>query len=95
MGDLFRQALQFARYALKLETATTAGRINALGLVFATALVGASAAIDLLQALVRICKPGYTAGLPSTMGLFALFLAGTVLCVAVLARADFRGGQKR
>ncbi len=85
--------IEFARYAMRTETMTVAGRVNLVGLVGLFLLVvGAGGLFDLIQVIVRIWKSDYETGLPSLQSflwVYALLLLGCVAILA-LARSDRR-----
>lgn len=85
MKDRVAQALAFARHAIDSEVNTRAGRLNGLLIVLGFVVIVISGATDLLQVVIRIWKPAYTTGLPSAVGLFAIWLTAGLICVASIA----------
>lgn len=90
MGPELREIAQFAKEALKLETMTTPGKVNSLGMLFAFALLVALGLPDILQTLVRIFDDDYTTGLPAFEVLFGMYIALVLICVAMLLLLERR-----
>jgi hypothetical protein len=82
--DWTREAIAFARHALESEKDTPAGRLNAIWMVPSLAVVAGAGIFDALQALVRVWKPHYSAGLPSGLALFAVWAGSSLLCIALV-----------
>jgi hypothetical protein len=79
--DWTGEAIRFARHAIKAETETRAGQLNAIWMVLSLAVVVTAGLPDLLQAVVRIWEPTYTTGLPSGLALFGIWAGASLLCV--------------
>jgi len=90
LKDWLYAVLDLARQSVRREAFTPAGRINLVGILIAlggTFLLGAA---DLVQIVVRIFRPEYSSGLPSSLWLLGLAFLTLLGCVAILAAAEKR-----
>ena len=98
MKAALQGARRLGKAVLEAERLTHSGRINALGMVLAFVIVIAVGIIDVMQAIVRAFRPGYTTGLPGVFTFFVAFLVFVLLCVVIVMRLDpeaRRSGARR
>jgi hypothetical protein len=90
MGKYLKLVSQHIGTALRLESLTPAGRLNFSLVALALAIVVATGALDLAQAVIRAWKPHYESGLPSTLTFFEVWLVAMLLCILIIAGAQRR-----
>jgi hypothetical protein len=88
LGKYLKLVSQHIGTALRLESLTPAGRVNFSLVAIALAIVVATGALDLAQAIIRAWKPHYETGLPSTLTFFEAWLVAMLLCVLIIASAQ-------
>jgi len=74
--------------AIATEAMSIAGRINVLGMTMVFAVVAADGVLDVIQALVRIWRPGYSAGNPPLLILLLVMCGLTLCCVLAVGLVD-------
>lgn len=84
--------VDLVKETIGMEFGTPAGQVNLVSIGLAFIIVLLSGAFDLLQALVRICRPNYTTGMPSGVVMFAMFIGLTLVCTLIVG---LLGGGKR
>ncbi len=71
----------------KAETTTTAGRINALGMLLSVVVVTALSLTPALEAIVRIFRPEVRLGVP-ILQLFIAFWVFVLICTVLVHYLD-------
>lgn len=74
--------------AITTETMSIAGRINMLGMTMVFVLLAAGSTLDVVQAIVRILRPNFTAGDPPLLLLAVTMSALTLCCIVVVSIVD-------
>jgi len=69
--------------ALRTEVGTTAGRVNLIGMLLVFLASGLAGPIGLLEAIVRVFNPNYTAGQP-WLWLLVVFAVFSLMCVWIV-----------
>jgi hypothetical protein len=71
----------------RAEVTTTAGRVNALGMLLSLLLVVGLSLTPILEAVVRLIRPAVELHVP-ILQLFISFLSFTLLCTLLLGYLD-------
>ena len=93
-AEFFKSLRRFLKTVLKLmqiETMTTPGRVNCLGLNLLFALMMLNSVLPIVDAIVRIFVENYSSGFPLLDALM-VFAGTTLLCVYILGRLEAQKG---
>jgi hypothetical protein len=83
-----RELFRLAKDALVTEGMSVAGRINIVGMAMVFCLLAVDGTLDLIQTIVRIWHPAFTAGNPPILLLASVMFSLTLCCIVAVTIID-------